>query len=79
MTGEKTQTVREDQQKIKIRRSSGKVQYVTPDELDRLNDARKHRDQMRHSHKSNPNRLFALIIGLIALVGAAFFGITVGR
>ncbi len=61
--------------KIRIRRSSGEIQYVTQEELDQLNDLRKRRDQERGWGKvPNPAQslfkvvLVALGITLIFLV-----------
>jgi len=53
--------------KIKIRRSSGEVQYVTQKELDALNDRRKRRDQERGWGKvSNPAQsLFKIILFIL--------------
>tara|TARA_R110002073_G_scaffold170327_8_gene327204 strand:+ start:262 stop:471 length:210 start_codon:yes stop_codon:yes gene_type:complete len=55
--------------KIKIRRSSGEVQYVTQEELDALNDRRKRRDQERGWGKvSNPvQSLFKIILFLLGI------------
>ncbi len=55
--------------KIKIRRSSGKVEYVTQEELDALNDLRKRRDQARGWGKvPNPiQTLFKVILFVLGL------------
>jgi hypothetical protein len=54
--------------KIKIRRSSGKVEYVTQEELDALNDLRKRRDQERGWGKL-PNPIQSLFKGILFILG----------
>lgn len=55
--------------KIRIRRSSGKIQYVTREELDELNMRRKQRDQQRGwGRVSNPvQQIFAAILILLGV------------
>jgi len=62
-------------EKIRIRRSSGKVQYVTREELDELNVRRKQRDQQRGwGRVSNPVRsFFAAILVVLGLIVLAFW------
>jgi hypothetical protein len=61
--------------KIKIRRSSGKIQYVTRAELDELNDRRKRRDQERGWGKvSNPaQQLLSMLLLILAFTILAFW------
>ena len=54
--------------KIKIRRSSGKVEYVTQEELDALNDLRKRRYQERGWGKL-PNPIQSLFKGILFILG----------
>tara|TARA_R100000306_G_C4324080_1_gene116703 strand:- start:153 stop:362 length:210 start_codon:yes stop_codon:yes gene_type:complete len=56
-------------EKIKIRRSSGKIQYVTREELDELNAHRKQRDQKRGwGRVSNPvQQAFSAILILLGI------------
>lgn len=62
-------------EKIKIRRSSGKIQYVTREELDELNARRKQRDQQRGwGRVSNPvQQAFASILILLGVTVIAFW------
>ncbi|MFX4226794.1 MAG: hypothetical protein ACFHHU_02505 [Porticoccaceae bacterium] len=55
--------------RIRIRRSSGEIQYVTREELDELNARRKHRDQQRGwGRVSNPvQQAFAAIVILLGV------------
>ncbi len=54
--------------KIKIKRSSGEVQYVTQEELDALNDRRKRRDQARGWGKV-PNPVQSLFKVILVTLG----------
>lgn len=58
----------ENQGKIKIKRSNGQVQYVTRDELEKLNYERKRRDQAAASSTST-----GPFVWLIALSGFSLF------
>lgn len=55
--------------KIRIRRSSGKIQYVTKAELEELNERRKIRDQERGwGRVSNPvQSLFSIILVILGI------------
>lgn len=55
--------------KIRIRRSSGEIQYVTREELDELNTRRKLRDQQRGwGRVGNPvQRIFTVILFMLGV------------
>ena len=57
---------------IKIKRSNGRVQYVTREELDELNLARKQRDQSVASAK--PKNLLAQLAMICMLISAITAG-----